>query len=72
MVEDGLRQTNRCSKIAPNRERESYSSHADSPRAARYPRLEEYVRLMPVQVLPLSFGEDPNINLLADLYSHLF
>jgi len=26
-----------------------------------YPRLEEYVRLMPVQVLPLSFSEEANI-----------
>jgi hypothetical protein len=48
------------------------NSYLNSPRAARYPRLEEYEFLMPVQVVPLSFGEDPNINWFTDLYSHLF
>jgi len=37
LVEDGLRQTNGCSKIAPNRERESYSRHADLALTARRP-----------------------------------
>jgi hypothetical protein len=73
LVEDGLRQTNGCSKIAPKGSARAIADTPTwpSPRAARYPRLEEDIRLVPVQVLPLSFGEGPNINLLADLYSHL-
>jgi hypothetical protein len=72
--EDGLRQTQGAQKIAPNRECGSEGGQAElSPhRATRYPRFEEHILLMPVQVLPLSFGEDPNINLFADLDSHFF